>query len=188
MSGDRAPDWTRRPEPDEYAPYYETYLARIPAGDLLATLEREEARLLATIRAVPPDRETHAYAPGKWTIRELVGHVIDAERVFALRALWFARGADTPLPGFEENRWARTSNAAERALSLLGEELVAVRRASVALLRGLDGPALDRRGVANGVEFTVRAAAWIIAGHALHHRIVLEERYVQKIAAPAGAP
>ena len=178
MPADAKPDWSRRPAAEEHAPYYRTYLTHVPDGDVLVTLDREAEHLLQTLRSVPPDRERHAYAAGKWTIRELVGHVIDAERVFAHRALWFARAASTSLPGFEENDWARTSNANDRPLAALGEELVAVRRASVALLRSLDAATLDRRGAANGVEFTVRAVAWILAGHAMHHRRVLEERYL----------
>lgn len=179
MRADARPDWSRRPEPGEHAPYYLSYLARVPDGDVLATLEREEKRFLETLRAVPADREAHAYAPGKWTIRGVVGHVLDVERVFALRALWFARAAGTPLPGFDENAWAASSNADARSLAALGDEWSAVRRASLALLRGLDAEAVDRRGIANGVEFTVRALGWILAGHAIHHRTVLEERYLR---------
>jgi hypothetical protein len=99
--------------------------------------------------------------------------------VFTVRALWFARAAPAEQPGFEENDWARVSNAEQRSLAALAEEFAAVRRASVLLFRGLDAPALDRRGSANGVGFTVRALAWITVGHAAHHRQVLEERYLR---------
>jgi uncharacterized damage-inducible protein DinB len=177
MAEDR-PDWSRRPGPDECAPYYDRYISQVADGDLLATLERDGRGLVERLRAIPPERELHAYAPDKWTVRALVGHVIDAERVFASRALWFARAAGTPLPGFEENDWARTSNADRRPLRELADELDAVRRSTVRLLAGCDDAAIERRGIANGLECTVRAAGWIIAGHAVHHRSVLEERYL----------
>jgi uncharacterized damage-inducible protein DinB len=172
------PDWTRRPGPGECATYYDRYIAQVADGDLLATLERDGRAFVERLRALPAERELHAYAPGKWTIRALAGHVIDTERVFALRALWFARAAPTQLPGFEENDWARASNADRRPLRELADELDAVRRATVLFLRGCDAEALDRRGIANERELTVRAAAWIIAGHAVHHRRILEERYL----------
>jgi uncharacterized damage-inducible protein DinB len=178
MANDGRPDWSRRPETGECAPYYDRYISQVRAGDLLATLEHDGRALVEQLRAIPEARETHAYAPDKWTIRGLVGHVIDTERVFTGRALWFARGAPTPLPGFEENDWARVSNADRRPLRELADELDAVRRSTVHFLRGCEAATLDRRGVANGLECTVRAAAWIIAGHALHHRRILEERYL----------
>jgi hypothetical protein len=172
------PDWGRRPTPDEHAAFYAGYVARVPDGDLIATLERAGASMLALLRAVPREREQHRYAPGKWSIRELVGHCVDAERVFAYRTLAFARGDAHPLPGFDEQEWARASNAGERPLAELCADWEGVRAATVRLLRGLDGAALDRVGNASGWPVTVRALAWIIAGHAAHHRAVLEERYL----------
>ena len=171
-------DWSRRPGTDEHAPYFGRYIVQVPDGDLLATLERDGAAFVRRLRAVPRELETHAYAPDKWTVRAVVGHIIDAERVFEMRALWFARGAVAPLPGFEENDWARVSNADARPLAELADELAAVRAATVRLLASLDAAALDRRGIANGLAMTPRAAAWVIAGHAEHHRRILEERYL----------
>ena len=171
-------DWARRPGPDEHAPYFARYITQVPDGDLVTTLERDGAALVRRLRSIPLALETHAYAPDKWTVRAVIGHIIDVERVFELRALWFARGAATPLPGFEENDWARASNADDRALAELADELEAVRRSTVRMLKGFDAAALERRGVSNGVELTPRAAAWIIAGHATHHLRILEERYL----------
>ena len=172
------PDWSRRPGADQVAPGHVAYVARVPDGDLLATLEREGALLASWLRAIPPDFEHHRYATDKWSVRELAGHCADTERVLVYRALTFARGDAGPLPGFEEGDWARASNAARRPLPEIVEEWEAVRRASLLFFRGLDAAALDRRGTANGVSVTVRGLAWTVAGHAAHHRAILEERYL----------
>jgi hypothetical protein len=179
MTKTGAPDWSRRPEAAEHNPYYARYLALVPDGDLLKTLAREGASTLALLRGVRPEREVHRYAPGKWSVREVVGHAIDAERVFGYRALAFARGDANPLPGFEEQEWAQVSNAHERPLAELCDEWERVRSSTVGLLRGLDSEALDRTGTASGWTVSVRALGWLIAGHAAHHRAVLEERYLR---------
>jgi uncharacterized damage-inducible protein DinB len=179
MTSTQRPDWRRRPTPDEHAPYFAKYVALVPDADLLETLKHEGAATLARLRALPPAREDHRYAPGKWSVRELVGHVIDAERVFCYRALAFARGDANPLPGFEEDDWARTSNAGARSLGELCDDWEAVRAATIRLFGGMDAAALDRRGTANEVPVTVRALAWLLAGHAVHHRAILEERYLR---------
>lgn len=171
------PDWTRRPAADEYGPGTASYVGVVPDGDLLSILERGSASFAKRARAVPAERETYRYGPDKWTIREVVGHCIDAERVVTLRALWFARSAPTSLPGFEEDDWARASNAGDRPLRELVEEWEAVRRATLFLFRSLDAEAIDRRGIANGVNYTVRGLAWVVAGHGIHHEKVLEQRY-----------
>lgn len=176
--GGARPDWRERPGSGEYGAYHVRYLERVPHGDVLETLAREGAAFVRRLRALPADREEHRYAPGKWTVREIVGHCIDTERVFVQRALWFARGDPSPLPGFEQDDWARASNAGRRPLAELAEEHEAVRRSTLLLFRGLDGEAAARRGIADRVEFTVRAIAWILAGHELHHRAVLEQRYL----------
>ena len=177
MMSDR-PDWTRRPAADEHAPYYGRYLALVADGDLLRTLEHEGAAQIERIRAIPVELEEHRYASGKWSVRDMIGHVIDGERVFTYRALAFARGDANPLPGFEEEEWASTSNAGARSLAELCDDWEVVRDATVRLLRSLDGAALDRRGTASNAVVSVRALAWIIAGHAAHHLAVLEERYL----------
>ena len=169
-----------RPRPDEYAGYYGSYIAAVEEP-LLPTLEREAGKWRALLAAVPPDKEGYRYAPGKWSIREVVGHVIDAERMFSVRAMAFARGDRSHYPSFDENAYAAASEADRRTLSDLSEELVAVRRATVLLLRGLPLEAWGRRGLASGNEFTVRSLAWIIAGHSRHHRKVVMERYLGQL-------
>lgn len=167
----------RRPGRDEHARLYDGYVEGVPDGDIVATLESQGGRLQALLAEVPAHRETSAYADGKWTVREVVGHVVDCERMFAYRALHLARRDPAPLPGMDQDVWAAGSNAASRSLGALARELRAVRAATVALLDGLDDDAWDRRGVASGWEVSVRALAWIAAGHAEHHLRILVERY-----------
>lgn len=177
MTPDPRPDWTRRPAPAECTSFHARYIAQVPEGDVLAALEDEGRTLSELLRSIPSGRERFAYAPGKWTVREIVGHVADTERVLTLRALWFARGG-APLPPFEENDWARISNAGERPLADLIDELDQVRRATLLLFRGFDAAALERRGVASGFEFSTCAMVWVTTGHAIHHRRLLQERYL----------
>jgi len=172
------PDSPGRPRPDEYADFYGRYIAAVEEP-LLETLETEPARWLALLARVPPDREGHRYAPGKWSVREVVGHVVDAERMFCARALAFARGNRSHYPSFDENAYAAASGADRRTLADLAGELAAVRAATVLLLGSFENEVWDRRGVASGREFTVRSLAWIIAGHSRHHRGVLVERYLE---------
>ena len=166
-----------RPGSDEYADFYGTYIAAVKEP-LLDTLAAEAGEWSSLLAGVPQDREGYRYAPGKWSVREVVGHVTDAERMFAVRAMAFARGDRSHFPSFDENAYAANSGADGRPLAELTEELTAVRRATVLLLRSFDEEAWSRRGVASGYAFTVRSLAWIIAGHSRHHRRVLAERYL----------
>lgn len=168
----------RRPAPDEHDPYYSTYVDKVPDGDVVVTLRSEGEAMLALLGTVPAELESHRYAPGKWSIREAVGHVVDTERLFSFRALHIARADPAPLPGMDQEVWAGASNAGERPLASLAGELAAVREATVHLFESLDGEAWERRGVASGLAVSVRALAWIIAGHEIHHRRVIEERYL----------
>jgi hypothetical protein len=168
-----------RPGPTDYAPYYGTYIQQVPDGDVLALLERQVGETRALLSGVPASRWRYRYAPGKWSLAEVVGHVIDVERVFTHRALRFARGDNTPLPGFDENAWAPMSGYDGRPLPEILDEFAAVRAASLAFFRGLDDAAIGRTGMANDVAFTVRAFPWILAGHERHHVSVLRERYLQ---------
>lgn len=161
----------------EYLPYYAKYVALVPTGDLLATLESQLADTVAVLDGIGEARAGHRYAPGKWSVRELVGHVIDTERVFTYRALAAARGEGAALPGFDENAYVAAADFDARTLGSLLGEWTAVRRATLALFRNLDDGALARRVVANGAPMSARAAAWIVAGHELHHRRLLVERY-----------
>lgn len=167
-----------RPNPDEYAPAYARYVDRVPAGDIADVLHGQVGDTLALLRGLPEDRAGFAYAPGKWTVKTVVGHVADVERVMAYRALSIGRGDAAPLPGFEENDWAPMGRFDDRSLDDLLDELVAARDSTVALLRGLPDDAWERRGVASEAPVSVRGLACIIAGHELHHRAVLRERYL----------
>ena len=171
------PDSPGRPREDEYADPYGPYIAAVE-GPLLTGLERDAEAWSALLAAVPPDREGYRYADGKWSVREVVGHVIDAERMFAVRTMAFARGDRSHFPSFDENAYAEASGADRRTLADLAEDFSAVRTATLLLLRSFEDEAWDRRGVASGYEFTVRSLAWIIAGHSRHHRGVLAERYL----------
>lgn len=168
----------RRPDPTEYEEYYQTYTSRVPDGDVLDILEKQVADTVSALALVEPARETFRYAPDKWSVREVVGHLIDTERLFAYRALSFARGCSDPLPSMEQDEWAVVSNAHDRPLADLAAEFAAVRRANVLMFRGFDDETWLRRGTASGFEFTVRSFPWILAGHELHHLQVLKDRYL----------
>lgn len=179
-----AHDRSIRPQGDELPAFYAGYVSAVPAGDVVATLEREGESALRFLRGVPRDRVDHAYAPGKWTVREILVHVLDAERVFAYRALRFGRGDATPLAGFEQDDWVPESGAGRRPWDELLDEFRVVRAASLHLFGSFAPEQWLRRGVASGLEISVRALAWVIAGHELHHRRILAERY--GLTPPAG--
>lgn len=166
-----------RPKADEHSPYYARYIDRVPDGDLIALLRDQLMDTVALLRRVPTDREDFAYAEGKWTIKEVVGHIIDVERVMSYRALTFARNDATPLPGFDENAWVPAGNFGARTLTDLVEELQLVRAATVHFAKNLDAAMLARRGLANGQGVSVRALLYIIAGHERHHLALFRERY-----------
>ncbi len=167
-----------RPDSSEYDPYYGLYIGKVPEGDVITLMEAELEALIALLGGLPAERETYRYEPGKWSIREIVGHLIDSERLFAYRALSFARGDAGPLPGMDQEDWARASNAHDRPLSDLLGEFSHVRRGNAAMFGGFDDEVGLRSGIASGCSFTVRALAYIIVGHEIHHRGVLEERYL----------
>jgi hypothetical protein len=176
-----------RPDHSEYNEYYRRYVARVPDGNIVTTLTTLLDGTLATLGGVGEARALHAYAPGKWSIKEVVGHIADAERVFAYRALRIARGDGTPLASFDENAYVPAGRFGDRRLAGLLDELVAVRHATVHLLAGLPEDAWTRSGSASGYAVSVRALAWIIAGHELHHRHILATRYLQAEAGGSNA-
>ena len=165
-----------RPEPDEVAEPYSRYLEYVPAGSLLSTLETQLDDTLAVVADLGVDAD-HRYADGKWSVKEVLVHVADTERVFGYRALRIARGDTTPMPGFEQDDWVVPGELAPRTLADIQAELRSLRAATVALFRGLTDAALLRTGTASGASFTPRGIAWVIAGHERHHRAILEERY-----------
>ncbi|HKQ58827.1 MAG TPA: DinB family protein [Candidatus Eisenbacteria bacterium] len=166
-----------RPGADEYFEYYGKYIALVPGDDALPTLASHIESWQPALRKLSDVQGLHRYAAGKWSVKEVLNHIADGERVFAYRALRFARADQTPLPGFDENSWTPNAGSDRRTVADLVDELVAVRAASVALYRSLDLEALARRGEANGKAISVRALAWITAGHAIHHQGILRERY-----------
>lgn len=163
----------------EVAPYYSTYIALCPPADgPVAALESALARFTAVMAHVPDTMGEHRYAPGKWTIKDVVQHLIDCERVFAYRALRFARQDATALPGFDENAFALAASTARRTLPDLLAEHAAVRAGTTALFRSFDEGMLQCMGTANGNPFSVRALGWAIAGHEHHHLSIIEQRYL----------
>lgn len=168
-----------RPAADEYSPYYDMYISKVPEGnviDALRTQLHESARFL---EALPEADAAFRYAPGKWTVREVVGHLIDSERIFSYRILCIARGETASLPGFDENSYAQVSNVNTRPMQAVATEFAHVRAGTIALIEGLDEAAIGRRGLANGNAITPRALAFIIAGHEKHHIGVIRERYLK---------
>ena len=167
-----------QPEATEYAPYYEKYTSLVPVGDVIAILSSQLDDTLSFLRHLSEEQADSRYAPGKWSIKEVVGHIIDAERIFGHRALRFARNDQTALPGFEQDDYVRAGNFDKRLMSDLADEFELVRRANLCLLRSLDDEAWLRRGTANDNEVSVRALAYILAGHETHHMQIIRERYV----------
>ncbi|MGH9366170.1 MAG: DinB family protein [Thermoanaerobaculia bacterium] len=165
------------PERDETAPYYHRYIDRVPGGDVVGVLAAQLDDTLALLRGISEERSFYRYAPEKWSIRQVMGHVNDTERVFLFRALWFARGFDSPLPSFDQNDCAGAARADEVPWAGHIEEFRGVRLATLAFFRNLPADAWTRRGVASGNPFTVRALAYIVAGHLAHHVALLQERY-----------
>lgn len=171
----------KRPEATEYADYYAKYISKVPGEDVVDVLESERRQMLQLFSGRTEQDGSFRYAPEKWTVKEVLGHITDAERVFTYRALRIGRGDKTPLPGFEQDDFVKNGGFASRALADLAEEFGAVRNASITLFRSFDEEALSRRGVASQKEVTVRGLGFMIAGHQIHHRMILEERYFPAI-------
>ena len=165
------------PDPEEYASYYGRYISLVQGADVLRTLDSQRRQMLLLLSGRDEAEGDFRYASGKWSAKELLGHVCDTERIFAYRALRIARGDRTPIEGFEQDDYVRNGPFARAPLAEIIEDYIAVRRATITLLRNLDETAWSRRGVANQNEISVRALAYIIAGHELHHRRILEEKY-----------
>ncbi|MES2180400.1 MAG: DinB family protein [Gemmatimonadota bacterium] len=166
-----------RPEAAEYPSFYAGYVASVPDGDITDVLQTASTDLNASLASIPEASGAHAYAEGKWTVRTVIGHMIDAERIFSYRLLRIARGDATPLPGFEENGFALTAESDSRSVAELAGEMAAVRASTLALLASLPDAAWARSGTVNNAHVSVRALAYITTGHALHHLNVLRERY-----------
>jgi hypothetical protein len=163
---------------DEAAEYYFTYINQVPDGDICVILQTQLDETLALLNAISEERSRHRYAPGKWTIKEVANHLNDTERVFTFRALWFARGFPDPLPSFDQNIAIAGVGAEVRPWRSHVEEFRAVRLATLPVFQSLSPEAWLRRGVASGHPVSVRALAYITAGHVAHHARILRERYL----------
>jgi hypothetical protein len=167
-----------RPSESEYAPYYQGYINQVSEADILPVLRAQMDDLDVLLERVAPDRETYAYAEGKWSIREIVGHLIDGERVFGYRAFCIARGEQQNLPGFDQDEYMLTAPYKHIELEDLLSELRLIRLGNIAMFRTFDEAAWSRTGNANGNQISVRALVFIMAGHIRHHMNVLRERYL----------
>ncbi|MFI8711228.1 DinB family protein [Brevibacillus brevis] len=168
----------RRPERDEYAAYFDYYMGLVPEGELQTILTQQGERIVALFSSLAPEQIDYRYAPGKWTVKEVLGHLIDAERIMSYRLLRIARGDQTPLVGFDENAFVEHGCFQLRDLSDLLEEYKAVRASTIAQVRGISPEAWLRTGLANGNKLSARTLAYVIAGHEAHHTRILKERYL----------
>jgi uncharacterized damage-inducible protein DinB len=166
-----------RPTEGECSPYYFTYIQLVPDGDIVRTLQTQHDDIHGLLEHISDAQASAQPAPNEWSIKQVVAHLNDTERLFSFRALWFARGEQSALPGMEPDPWVAITNANARALSDLLAEFDQVRAASISLFANLDEAAWQRRGIASGNGVSVRALAWIIAGHELHHNRSLREQY-----------
>lgn len=169
---------TGRPAANEYDPFYETYVGLVPETSLDVVLEQQLGIVARLIAGLSESQADHRYAPGKWSVREVIGHVIDAEWVFSNRALWFARANPGPLPGMDQDDFASAAVYDAVSLATLGEQFQSIRAAGLAQYRTFSEQVLARRGIASDAEVSVRALLYILAGHLRHHLRVLEERYL----------
>lgn len=167
-----------RPVPGDYPAFYAGYVESAEGDDLLSALHRTSAAMRNTVGDLPAEKQEYRYAPGKWSVKEVVQHVVDCERIFAYRALCIARGETKDLPGFDENAYAIAARADLRPLFEILREHDAVRAATMELFQGLDAESASGKGSANGKPVTVAALGWIIAGHAMHHLRIIKERYL----------
>lgn len=172
------PVTAQRPQSGEAAAYYFTYIDRVAGDDVIGVLGTQVERTLQLAAGISEEKSLHRYAPGKWSIRELLNHVTDTERLFLYRAMWFARGLDAPLPAFDQEIAVAHARADQFSWASHVEEFRAVRLATLAFFRNLAPEACSRTGIASGNPVTVRALAFIIAGHLAHHAAIIQERYL----------
>jgi hypothetical protein len=168
----------QRPAETDYAPFYAGYVSLVPEEDVLSAIEQQSSETQRLISSLDETQAMHRYAEDKWSVKEVIGHMTDAERVFGYRTLCIARGDTSSLPGYDEKAYMRNANFDSWRLGDLAEAYALTRRANIVMLRNLDAAAWDRRGTANNAEVTVRALAFILVGHERHHLKVLRERYL----------
>ena len=168
----------KRPLPNEYPSFYQNYVDNVKTDNIIKELRDQVIDIQAVISEIPEDKENYRYAEGKWTIKEILGHIIDTERVLGYRAMRFARKDKTPLPGYDENYFVANANFNKQTLYSLGHEFAIVREANLALFKVWDEEALSQMGVANNLDVSVRAMLYMIAGHAIHHMNVIKTKYL----------
>lgn len=167
----------KRPEKTEYAEFYAGYISLVEETDIVSALQIQLTELEILFAEMPPEKADFRYAPDKWSVKELLGHMIDGERIFAYRALRISRGDQTPLPGFEENSYVENSNFGERKIADLLEEFLYLRQANIIFFRNLNEKAWSQIGTASGAQVSVRALAYTMVGHVRHHINILRRRY-----------
>ncbi|MGE5681771.1 MAG: DinB family protein [Bacillota bacterium] len=171
----------KRPGENEYSDYYKSYIALIPEGtNIIQALEKQLEEFTEFFSSIPEDKAGYRYAEGKWTIREVLGHLADSERIFTYRALRISRSDDTPLPGFEENDYVAQSNFNNQTMKDLLDHLRYIRMSTISLFKSMDETMAEKVGVANNHKISVRALAYITAGHAWHHIAIIKERYLKQ--------
>ena len=166
-----------RPQAEDYPVFYKAYIDSV-SDDVLIELENQIELFSKLLRSIPADKGSYAYAEGKWTVKELIGHIIDTERIMAYRTLRFARNDATPLAGFEENDYVMNANFADSSLENMAQEFEHLRRANLFMIKSLNETELNRTGISNGLPISVKALVFIIAGHLNHHIRILKERYI----------
>jgi uncharacterized damage-inducible protein DinB len=169
-----------RPLVNEYAPDFQSYVDLVTGEEVMPVLESQIDEFMKLMKTIPEENSTYSYAEGKWSIAELLGHIIDSERIMTFRALWFARNDPNPLPGFEQDDFVKFAGSNNRTLSSLADEWVHLRKSNIFLYKSFDNEALRRHGFANKNDVTVLALLFIIAGHFTHHLNVLKEKYLNK--------
>lgn len=167
-----------RPEEHEYPGYYEPFIGLTKTADIVQELEKEGHNIVKFLLTIPEEKGDYRYHPDKWSLKEVLAHIIDTERIFNYRALCFSRGEINPLPGFDENMYAENCGAAARTLNSLTEEFLCVRRSTVELYKNLSPAMMLKKGTANEKQISVRAIAHITCGHGLHHLQMIRERYL----------
>jgi uncharacterized damage-inducible protein DinB len=168
----------KRPEPTEYPAFFKNYVDNVKTDNIIKELRDQVMNVQALISTISEENEEYVYAAGKWTIKEIIGHIIDTERVLGYRAMRFARKDKTPLPGYDEDQYVANGNFNKQTLYSLGHEFAIVREANLALFKVWDEEALDQMGVANNYDVSVRALLFMIAGHAVHHLNVIKTKYL----------
>ena len=168
-----------RPQATDYPSYYDPYIKLVKEDDALKTLDDGIFKMQALLSDIDEEKENYAYAPGKWTVKEVFGHIIDTERIMAYRALRFARGDGQELPGFDENTYVKNAKFSKRKLIDMAHEFSLMRQSNISLFKSFDEEALNRKGIANKNPVNVRSIIYIIAGHQLHHMNIVKERYLR---------